>query len=289
MADYGVIVKTVTLGLALLFALPCLAATQRPLLVTSQDHSLVEIDDCEHFYARTVAPSLPSRVQSEEQLPVALAGVDTLRVRSTEGGAVSIKGWDRPVARLTLCKYAVALNDADAKRTLHDINVTTHNGEVSAHGPENGTTRAWWVHMILRVPKRVAVDVASTSGGIAIRRMNGRVTARATNGGISLAECAGDSKLTSENGGISLEKITGRIDAGAQNGAISLRVSDGDPQTIEATTDDGGEILCRAKICHDALSHRIAGNKVLRIGGGSSEPMIRLHTGAAPILIEQVR
>jgi len=283
-------VKTVTFWMALALAVPCFAATtQRPLLVTSQDHSLVEIDDCEHFYARTVAPSLPSRVQSEEQIPVPLAGVDTLRVRSTEGGAVSIKGWDRPVARLTLCKYAVALNDIDAKRTLHDVIVTTHNGEVAAHGPENGTTRAWWVHMILRVPKAVSVDVASTSGGIAIRRMNGRVTARATNGGISLAECAGESNLRSENGGISLEKITGRIDAGAHNGAISLKVTDGEPQTIEASTDDAGEILCRAKICQDALAHRIAGSKVLRIGGGSSEPMIRLHTGAAPILIEQVR
>lgn len=281
--------KTVMFWMALALALPCFAATQRPLLVTSQDHSLVEIDDCEHFYARTFAPSLPARAQTEEQVPVALAGVDTLRVRSTEGGAISIKGWDRPVARLTLCKYAVALNDVDAKRTLHDIVVTSHNGEVSAHGPENGTTRAWWVHMILRVPKRVAVDVASNSGGIAIRRMNGHVTARATNGGISLAECAGDSKLTSENGGISLEKITGRIDAGAHNGAISLKVAEGDPATIEASTDDAGEILCRAKICQDALSHRIAGAKVLRIGGGSSEPMIRLHTGAAPILIEQVR
>ena len=281
--------KTVTFWMALALTLPCYAAMQRPLLVTSQDHSLVEIDDCEHFYARTVAQSLPGRAQSQEQLPVALAGVDTLRVRSADGGAISIKGWDRPVARLTLCKYAVALNDIDAKRTLRDVIVTSHNGEVSAHGPENGTTRAWWVHMILRVPKRVAVDVASTSGGIAIRRMNGRVTARATNGGISLAECAGDSKLTSENGGISLEKITGRIDAGAQNGAISLKVAEGDPATIEARTSDAGEILCRAKICQDALSHRSAGSKILRIGGGASEPMIRLHTGAASILIEQVR
>lgn len=280
--------KRVTFLMALALALPCFAAVQRPLLVTSQDHSLVEIDDCEHFYARTMS-SLPARAQSQEQVPVALAGVDTLRVRTTEGGAISIKGWDRPVARLTLCKYAVALNDIDAKRTLKDVFVTSHNGEVSAHGPESGTTRAWWVHMILRVPKRVAVDVASTSGGIAIRRMNGRVTARATNGGISLQECAGESTLTSENGGISLEKITGRIDAGAQNGAISLKVSDGEAQTIEARTDDAGEILCRAKICQDARAHHVAGSKVLRIGGGSSEAMIRLHTGAASILIEQVR
>lgn len=280
--------KNVLAAVAFALSLPLFAAASRPLIVTTQDHSLVEIDDCEHFYARTES-SLPSRVQSEEQLPVPLTGVDTLRVRSSFGGAVSIRGWDRPVARLTVCKYATALNDADAKKTLHDVSVTSHNGEILAHGPENGSNRAWWVHMILRVPKRFAVDVASTSGGIAIRRMSGRVTARATNGGISIAECGGDSKLSADNGGISLDRMSGRVDAETTNGPISLRVSSIDPPNIEARTEDGGEIVCRAKVCSDRSARHSDGGKVLRIGGGSSDTLIRLSTGAAPILIEQVR
>jgi hypothetical protein len=280
--------KPFAVAVALALSVPAFGAISRPLIATTQDHSLVEVDDCEHFYAHTES-SLPSRAQAEEQLPVPLTGVDTLRVRSSIGGAVSIKGWDRPVARLTVCKYAVALNDADAKKTLRDVAVTSHNGEILAHGPENGSSRAWWVHMILRVPKRFAVDVASTSGGIAIRRMTGRVTARATNGGISVADCAGDSKLTTSNGGISLDRITGRMDAAATNGAISLKLAAGDPPNIEARTEDGGEILCHAKICTDALAHQSGSSKVLRIGGGSSDTLIRLSTGAASILIEQVR
>jgi hypothetical protein len=280
--------RTLVAAVVLAVSMPAFAAATRPLLVTTQDHSLVEIDDCEHFYARTES-SLPSRAQTEEQLPVPLAGVETLRVRSSIGGAVSIKGWDRPVARLTVCKYAVALNDADAKKTLHEVAVTSHNGEILAHGPENGSSRAWWVHMILRVPKHFAVDVASTSGGIAIRKMTGHVTARATNGGISVADCAGDSKLTADNGGISLDRMTGRVDAAATNGSISLKVSGTDAPNIEARTDDGGEIVCRAKICIDALARHTGSGNILRIGGGSSDTLIRLSTGAAPILIEQVR
>ena len=279
--------KPVAVCFALLaLALPAFGAAQRPLIVTTQDHSLVTVDDCAHFYARTLT-SFPAQAQSEEQLPVTLAGFDTVHVRGSEGGAVSIKGWDRPVARLTVCKYAVALSAVDAKKTLRDVHVTTHNGEIAPVGPKKDGQRTWWVHMILRVPKRFGVDVASTSGGIAIRNIDGRINARATNGGISVASCTGESTLSTENGGISLEKILGPMSASAQNGSISLRLDDGDTTPIEARTDDANEILCRAKVCQSAMSSRSGGGKVLRIG--QAQPMIRLFSGGAPILIEQVR
>lgn len=262
------------------------AAPQRPLIVTTQDHSLVTIDDCEHFYA-TTRTSFPVQAQAEEQFVVPLAGIETLRVRGSEGGGVSIRGWDRPMARLTVCKYAVAFNDADAKQTLSEVSVLRHHGEIGAIGPAAADSRAWWVHMIVRVPKHAAVDVASTSGGIAIRNMGGHVTARATNGGISLASCTGESRLSTENGGISLEKIGGRLDASTQNGSISLKMQGSDSSAIEARTDDTNDIVCRAKICATATSTRSAAGRVLRIG--AAQPTIRLSAGSAPILIEQVR
>jgi hypothetical protein len=258
------------------------------MIVTSQDHSLVNSDDCEHFQTRTTT-SFPSQAQAEEQRSVALEGVDTLHVRASQEGGVTVKGWDRPIARLTVCKYAVAMNQADAQKTLHDVMVFSRNGEIGTSGPETDTSRAWWVHMILRVPKSAALDVAAINGGIAIRNMNGRVSARATNGGISLALCNGDSKLRTENGGISLEHVSGRLEAITLNGPISYRVDPGDlAPAIEArTTDDEGEIVCRVKACIDTPPSKLASGKVLRIGGAI--PRIRLSTGKAPILIEQVR
>ena len=107
----------------------------RPLIVTTQDHSLVVSDDCEHFQTRTMT-SFPSQVQSQEQRAVALEGVDTLRVRASHEGGVTVKGWDRPVARLTVCKYAVALNQIDAQKTLRDVFVFYRNGEIATSGPE---------------------------------------------------------------------------------------------------------------------------------------------------------
>lgn len=263
------------------------AAVQRPLIMTSQDHSLLTIDDCDHFYSRTVS-SFPAQAQSQEQHAVPLAGVGTLRVKASDEGGISIKGWDRPVARLTVCKYAVALTQVDADRTLRDVGVTWHNGDIWPSGPASDANRTWWVHLILRVPRTAAVDVSGSNGGIAIRNMSGRVTARATNGAISIASCDGQSTITTENGGISLENITGRMDATTQNGPISIKLQSGSAHpTIEARTEDLGEIRCRARACIDSQPLRNGGTKVLRISGGL--PLIRLSTGTAPILIEQVR
>ena len=269
------------------FTLPLLAVTQRPLIVTSQDHSLVNSDDCDHFQTRTMT-SFPTQVESQEQRTVHLEGVDTLRVRASQDGGVTVKGWDRPIARLTVCKYAVGLTQLDAQKTLKDVAVFYRNGEVATSGPENDLSRAWWVHMILRVPKSAAVDVASGNGGIAIRNMNGRVTAHAKNGGISLASCNGDTKVTSENGGISVERVSGRLEAITLNGPISFKLQPNDlTPALEARTDDESEIFCRVKACDGAQSSHSGSTKVVRIGGAI--PRIRLSTGKAPILIEQVR
>ncbi len=266
---------------------PVFASVQRPLIMTSQDHSLLTIDDCAHFYTRTVS-SFPAQAQSEEQHAVSLAGVDTLRIKASEEGGISIRGWDRPVARLTVCKYAVALTQVDAERTLRDVGVTWHNGDIRPLGPNADASRTWWIHMILRVPRSAAVDVSGSNGGIAIRNMSGRVTARATNGGISIASCDGESTISTENGGILLENITGRTQATTQNGPISIRLQNGASRpTIEARTDDLGDIRCRAKACIDSQPLHSGGTKTLRISGGL--PLIRLSTGSAPILIEQVR
>ncbi len=273
------------LAVAVLIALPAFAAIERPLIVTTQDHSLVDADDCDNFHTQNQT-SLPSLAQSEEERRVGLAGINLLKVRTGNEGGVSIKGWDRPFARLTVCKTAVALSDVQARSTLRQINVAITNGEIVANGPALDETQTWWVHMILRVPRKANVDITSLNGGIAVRNMNGSVTARARNGGISLAGCAGVNNIRTENGGISLDKITGQINATTQNGPISLKLRDDATPSIDAQTDDTGEILCHLKTCAAGNGNWTADRKHLRIG---SSPSIRLTSYNADIMIEHVR
>lgn len=268
---------------AVMFAASLVAAPQRQLIGTMQDHSPAQTGDCENYHAAMLT-SLPARVQSQEQREVSLSGIDLVKVKASQEGGVSIRGWDRPTARLLVCKYAVSTTKRQAKETLDGINVSYTGANIEALGPVLDADAAWWVNFILYVPKSASLDVAAENGGIAIRNMNGKVTAHATNGGISVAQCAGEHKVATENGGISLEKITGRLEATTQNGMIALKLRDTRAIGIEARVDDG-EIVCKVDQCSDGTW--TADRKVLKMG--AAVPSIRLSTFSAPIMIENVR
>jgi len=237
---------------------------QRSMIVTSQDFSNLLSDDCEHFHTRNVT-SFPATSRSQEQQDMQLQGIDILKIHSSEQGGVSIKGWDKPMARLIVCKEAVGFSQQGAQRTLGSINISFRNGEISATGPAIDESQAWWVHMILRVPKSARLDVTSSNGGIAIRNMSGRITARAKNGGISIAT------------------TSGRIDAATENGPISVKLDH--DTSLEAQIADAGEILCNPRLCR--AENYSANHKHLRIGTGTAS--FRLSTTSAPIVIDQVR
>src|SRR6185295_2467789 len=110
------------------------------------------------------------------------------------------------------------------------------------------------------VPRHANVDIDAANGGVAIRSMNGRVTAHSTTGGISVAQSTGRYKLTTESGGITLDRVSGFVDA--------------------------GHILCTLKGCEEKLGSWAANRTQLRIGEGV--PDIRLATNGASILIAPV-
>ena len=272
------------------FASPAAMAMGRPLIVTTQDHSLADTSDCEHFHTQ-ISTSLPARAHATEERNVALPAVDGLRVRASEQGGVSIHGWDRPYAHLTVCKFAEGLTEKDAEAALRGVSVSFQNGELSTRGPAAASTRVWWVHMILKLPRNANVDVTAANGGIAIRNMNGRVVAHARNGGISLASCAGENRLSTENGGIAVENVSGKVDAITDKGTISLKLrSGGDTSnpTVEARTSESGDIVCKS-VCEGGSASWNADRTYLRLGSSSLTPAIRLMTTGAPIIIDQVR
>ena len=277
------------LGAVLLYATVAegTPTSRRPLIVTSQDHSLVDAEDCAHFHTRTVT-SLPSSARSEEKKNVQLNGSRQLTVQTSNEGGVSVRGWDRPFARLTVCKSAVALNDEQARKALADINVSVKGNRIIASGPELDATQTWWVNMILWVPKEARLDVTSANGGIAIRNMTGHVTARATNGGISVASSSGQHHLETKNGGISIDKVSGSVNAVTHSGPISLKLRDVSMPSLEAVTDEQGSIHCQIKDCRPGVANWAADRKRLRIGGEAA-PSIRLTSYSADIMIEHVR
>jgi len=269
-------------------AAPGAMAMGRPLIVTTQDHSLAGASDCEHFHTQ-ISTSLPAHAQATEERSMPMAGVDGLKVRASEQGGVSIHGWDRPYAHLTVCKYAEGLTEKETTAALRDVGITFQNGELFTRGPAAVKTQVWWVHMILQIPRNAKVHVWAANGGISIRNMSGKVVAHAGNGGISLASCAGDSRLSTENGGIAVENVSGKVDAVTGKGTISLKLKPGEASTsnVEARTSESGDIVCR-NVCEGGSASWNADRTYLRLGGGMT-PAIRLMTTGAPIIIDQVR
>jgi hypothetical protein len=262
------------------------ALASRQIIGSEQDHSLAggEATDCERFY-KTTFTNFKSQMHDQEQREISLAGVEQLKVVASQEGGVSIRGWNRPYARLVVCRYAVAHNKSQALRLLGNIEVTYNDGQIAAQGPPLNETQAWWANMILYVPRRASVDVRAENGGVAIRNMGGNVTAFATSGGISVAKSSGRVKISTNSGGITIESVTGQVEASSREGAIALRLPATGLPRVEAIAA-GNEILCTLDGCQTGLVHWGANRRQLRIGDGV--PDIRLSTTAAPIIIQPV-
>ena len=266
----------------LAFAAPAFA--ERQIIGSEQDHSLAtDGGDCASFF-KTTFTNFPEQVSDREQREIPLTGIRQLRVVASAEGGVSVRGWNRPNARLIVCRHASAHTRAQSTRLLGAIAVTHSSGEIAASGPAAEPTQAWWVNMILYVPRRATLDVRAQNGGVAIRNMSGHVTAQATTGGISLAQSSGRYKISTNSGGITLERVSGSVEATSRDGAIALKLPASDTQTVVARIAEHGEILCTKRRCES--EEWGADRRQLRIGTGV--PDIRLLTSAAPIVIGTV-
>jgi hypothetical protein len=269
--------------------LACGAALARPyerqLIGAEQDpsHAAADDGDCSSFY-RTTFTSFRAQVHDQEQRELDLSGVQQIKVSAAPEGGLSIRGWNKPYARLVVCRYAVAHTKAHASRVLGSINVSSRHGEIGAYGPRIDSTQAWWVNMTLYVPRRATVDVRSANGGVAIRNMSGRVTAHATTGGVSVAQSSGTYKITTEGGGITLDRVTGAVEAVSRGGGIAFKVAGSALPSIEARTAEGGHIMCSMKACEEAVASPAGSH----LRTGDSTPDVRLSSTGGSIWIGPV-
>lgn len=273
-----------TLLLTLVSAAPAWASRQ--IVGSEQDHSLAGgTGDCESFYSMTFT-NFRAQLHDREQREIPLTGVDQLRVMAGSEGGVSIRGWNRAYARLIVCRYAVADTRERATRLLSAIVVSHEKGEITATGPHNDETQAWWANMTLYVPRRAVLDVRTENGGVAIRNMGGRIAAQSTRGGISIAQSSGRYTISTGSGGITLDRVTGRVDATSKEGAIALKLAAAGVPSVEARVAGASEIHCSLRNCDEGLGVWGAGHKALRLGEGV--PDIRLSTSGAPITIAPI-
>ena len=111
-----------------------------------------------------------------------LPGSATFQVKMPENSGVYVIGERRRDFGVTACKAARRVEDLD------QIRVSPKGSGVSFHGPSGDD---WLVFLIVRAPRDAAVDLEVMNGSIAVRELSGKVTARTTNGPISIANVVG--------------------------------------------------------------------------------------------------
>jgi putative adhesin len=105
----------------------------------------------------------------------------------------------------------------------------------------NGIGNSLTVQIIARVPQGLTVSAKTENGGVRFERVEGALTARATNGPIVALDLSGSIEASTVNGGIRIEiaKLTADSRITAVNGAVELALAPDLNATLEASVVNG--------------------------------------------------
>ena len=124
----------------------------------------------------------------EEERSVSKGEARVLRVHPMRNSGAQVMGWDKDTYSVTACKAVIG---SDAQRLLSQIKLKVEGGEVSVEGPSrNGDD--WTVYLLVRTPKSADVELTTHNGPASFYSVDGKITARAGNGPISLENCSGE-------------------------------------------------------------------------------------------------
>jgi DUF4097 and DUF4098 domain-containing protein YvlB len=160
-----------------------------------------------------------------------------LTIHNTDG-TLTIKGWDKNVVSVQMCKVATTQNALDATHVHIAVNNAT--ATIKTVKPENyfGLTNQSnaSVNYVIYLPKAVVLNVHNTSGLAQISGLSNCIDIKTTSGAI---EIDGDVKVLharSTSGNIQILANTKTLTARATSGSINVQ---GSGDTIELETNSG--------------------------------------------------
>jgi len=207
-----------------------------------------------------------------------------LNVRGQNGG-IDVIGEDRQDIALEVSLTARAGSQSEAASILHEINIET-GATVEAHGPKTFGNRNWSASYKLHVPHRLAIELHTLNGGIALTALNGSIRGETTNGSVHIENLAGDVHLTTTNGGIhaDLEGPTWQgsgLSATTTNGAVKVSVPSHYSAHLVASTTNGRTSL-ELPVTEQSGVHRHSIDTNLGSGG----PTVSFETTNGSISIQ---
>jgi hypothetical protein len=171
---------------------------------------------------------------------------NSVNVDAGKNGGVRVVGGTRTDTLVRARVVATGDTQADADALAKQVRVSTEGGTVTATGPERtDDRRGWHVSFEVWVPAKANVSARTSNGGISIADVSGTLGFDAVNGGVSLSRVSGDVRGKTVNGGVKVELAGDRwegagLDARTTNGGVSITVPDGYSCQLAVTTVNGG-------------------------------------------------
>jgi len=166
---------------------------------------------------------------------------------NAQNGSIEVIGEDRQNIALEARVSAHASSTSEATSILHEITIDT-GGTVEAHGPKPSSSRNWSVSYKLHVPHRLAANLHTSNGSLALEALNGSIRGETTNGSVRFDKLDGDVHLTTTNGSIQA-KLDGPtwqgpgLTTSTTNGAVTVSVPSHYSVHLVANTTNGGTSL----------------------------------------------
>lgn len=210
---------------------------------------------------------------------------EVIRVDGLANGGVRVEGWDRDEIRLRAKVQVWSRDDDEAVRIGREIEIKTDD-VIRAAGPEyHGRRRGWSVSYELMVPRKSNLDLEATNGGIRVADVAGEIRVETTNGGLHLSRLGGDVRGRTTNGGLSVELHGKRwdgvgLDVQTTNGGVTLEVPDSYSADLETSTVNGGIEVEFPVTVQGSLSKNLRA----RLGDGGAPLRVRTTNGGVHIL-----
>ena len=171
-------------------------------------------------------------------------GLRSLRIDPGENGGADVEAWDRDSIAVEARVVSYARTEEDARALGREVKLSFTGGVLSADGPSTGRREGWSVIFVVRVPRKIDLDIETMNGPIGVDGVNGSVQVEATNGPITLEGVSGDVRARLQNGPLTIS-LTGDhwegagLDASTVNGPLSIRVPTDYNAKLETGTRNG--------------------------------------------------
>jgi beta-lactamase regulating signal transducer with metallopeptidase domain len=185
-------------------------------------------------------PPTTDRFQAAcERRTYRLPPAEALALRSGEYGPVVVEAWDAPTVALEATIVTRRPDRSAAEGALSQVRVDVEGDTVRASGPADDAPGWWSVGYRLRVPRSIALDLATYSGRIQVRDVAGSLRLTSDHGALSVTLPAGagaDLRARTDYGEIDVGfpvTVTGPISE-----QLTTTVGEGGPPVRLETGDD---------------------------------------------------